>query len=65
MTDIRIDEVHTEMEITDSVGGLSAADMKKLLTMVTEHLKAQQHMQELHRRDDTLRDRAYFSDGND
>jgi hypothetical protein len=65
MTDIRINEVHTEMEITDSVGGLGAADVKKLVTIVMEHLAAQQHMQELHRRDDTLRDRAYFSDGTD
>ena len=31
MADIHINEVHTEMEITDSVGALGPAEMKKLV----------------------------------
>jgi hypothetical protein len=65
MADIRINEVHTEMEITDSVGSLDAAEVKKLVSLVLEHLKAHQEREELRRRDDTIRDRAYASDGND
>jgi len=65
MPDIQINEVHTELEITDSVGSLDPAEVKKLVSLVLEHLKAHQDREELRRRDDKLRDRAYASDGNE
>lgn len=62
MADVRINEVHTEMEITDTVGGLGPAEMKKLVAMVLEKLQEQQDREQMRRRDDTIRNRAYVSD---
>jgi hypothetical protein len=62
MTDVHINEVHTEMEITDSVGALGPAEVKKLVALVLAQLKAQQHHDELRKRDNRLRNSAYVSD---
>jgi len=62
MADVQINEVHTEMEITDSGGGLGPAELKKVVQMVIEHLKAQQDQEALRRCDDAIRNRAYVSD---
>jgi hypothetical protein len=59
MADVRIDEVQTELEITDSVGPLSAAEIKKLVALVMEQLRAERDRDERRRRDDTIHDHAY------
>jgi hypothetical protein len=62
MADIHINEVHTELEITDSVGALGPAEVKKLVALVMAQLKAQEHHKELHERDNRLQNSAYVSD---
>lgn len=62
MTNIHIEEVHTDLEITESVGTLAPAEVKKLVTLVMEHLKAREHREDLRKRDDQLRNSAYVSD---
>jgi hypothetical protein len=62
MPDIKIDEVHTDLEITDSVGTLGPADVKKLVALVLAQLKAQKHHEELRNRDNRLQNSAYVSD---
>lgn len=62
MADVHINEVHTEMEITDTVGGLGPAEMKKLVAMVLEKLHEQQDREGMRRRDDSIRNHAYVSD---
>lgn len=62
MADIHINEVHTELEITDSVGTLSPADVKKLVALVLAQLKMQKYHEELRGRDNRLQNSAYVSD---
>ena len=65
MADVHIHEVHTDMEITDGSGAMGPAEMKKLVAKLIEHLKAQQEHEELRRRDDTVTDHAYASEGDE
>ena len=65
MANVHIHEVHTDMEITDSSSAMGPAEMKKLVAKVMEHLKAQQEHEELRRRDDTVTDHAYASEGDE
>ncbi len=62
MPDIHIDEVHTELEITESVGTLAPAEIKKLVSLVMAQLKAQEHQNNLRDRDDRIQNSAYVSD---
>lgn len=65
MADVQINEVQTDVEITESAGAPSAAEIKKLLATVMEHLKAQHEHEERRRADDTIQDHAYLPEGND
>ena len=62
MADVQINEVHTEMEITDSVGTLGPQEVKKLVALVMVQLKAQRHHDELREQDNRLQNSAYVSD---
>jgi hypothetical protein len=62
MADIHINEVHTELEITDSVGALGPAEVKKLVALVRAQMKAEEHDDELRGRDNRLQNSAYVSD---
>lgn len=62
MADVHINEVHTELEITDSVGALGPGEVKKLVALVLAQLKAQKRHDELRERDDRLQNSAYVSD---
>lgn len=62
MPDIHIDEVHTDIEITESVGSLGPAELKKIVSLVMAQLKAQKHHEDLRQRDDRLQKSAYVSD---
>ena len=62
MAEIYIHEVHTDLEITEGVGSLGPADVRKLVTLVLAHLKAQERNDELRGRDNRLQNGAYVSD---
>jgi hypothetical protein len=62
MADLHINEVHTDLEITDSVGSLGPAEVKKLVALVLAQIKAQKNHQELRDRDNKLQNSAYVLD---
>ena len=62
MADVHINEVHTDMEITDSVGPLSPAEIKKLVALVIAQIREQEHRDALRCRDNRLQNSAYVSD---
>jgi hypothetical protein len=62
MSDIHIEEVQTDLEITESVGTLAPAEVKRLVALVMEQLKAKERHEERRKRDDQLRNTAYVSD---
>ena len=62
MSDIRIEEVQTDLEITESVGTLAPAEVKRLIALVMEQLKTKERHEERRKRDDQLRNTAYVSD---
>lgn len=62
MGNVHINEVQTDLEVTEGVGSLDSAEVKKLVALVLEQLKAQQHKEALRQSDDTLRNQAYESD---
>lgn len=59
MADVRIDEVQTELEITEGAGALGPAEMKKILAAVMEHMEAQKTLREMRRADNVVHDHAY------
>ncbi len=65
MSDVQINEVHTDLEITDGSGALGPAEMKKILKSVMEHLRAHNEHEERRRNDDTVTDHAYSPRGDE
>ena len=61
MGNVRIDEVHTEITITDSVGPLSPEETRKLIQIVVQHLRAMDDHAAHKRADDSVGDRNYQS----
>jgi hypothetical protein len=59
MADVHINEVRTDLEITENSGAWGSAEMKKVVAMVMEHLRAQQQHEERRRDDDAVTDHAY------
>jgi hypothetical protein len=59
MADVQINEVHTDLEITEGAGVLGPAEMKKMLATVMEHLRAHKDHEERCRNDDAVTDHAY------
>ncbi len=62
MADVHIHEVHTEIEVTEGVGALSPAEVKKLVGLVMAQLKALQSHEEMRSQDNRLQNSAYVSD---
>ncbi len=62
MADVHIHEVHTEIEVTEGVGALSSAEVKKLVGLVMAQLKALQSHEEMRSQDNRLQNSAYVSD---
>ena len=58
----RINEVNTEVVITESVGSLRPEDVKKLVALVIDQVRNEQHQAAERKRDTTVNDRAYESD---
>ena len=59
MADVHINEVRTDLEITENPGALGPAEMKRVVAMVMEHLRAQQQHEERRSDDDAVTDHAY------
>jgi rRNA maturation endonuclease Nob1 len=62
MANVQINEVHTDIEVTESVGTLSPAEVKKLVGLVMAQLKAQRSHEEMRAQDNRLQNSAYVSD---
>jgi hypothetical protein len=60
--DVKIGEELTEMVVTESVGALGPEDVKKLVAMVLERVRAEQDRAEQRSRDVTIKDRAFRPD---
>ena len=65
MANVQINEVQTNLEITESVGALAPSEVKKLVALVIEHLKNQRDHEDRRRRDDTVTDHAYAAEGDE
>jgi hypothetical protein len=61
--DVHIDNIRTEIRITDGVGTLSPEDVRKIVALVTEHLEAQQRDHEQRKADVSIRDRSFDKRG--
>jgi len=62
MAHVHIEEIHTELTITDAVGPLSPEDLRKVLKLVMERMKASQDYADRKRADDSVGDRNYRYD---
>jgi len=60
--DWRINEVNTELVITESVGALGPEEVKKIVTLVLQHVREEKNRLAQHERDTAISDRAYQSD---
>ncbi len=58
----RINEVSTEVVVTEPVGSLRPDDVKKLVALVMEHLRHEQDRAADRKRDTAITDGAYQSD---
>lgn len=58
--DVRINEVATEILVTEGVGPLSAEQVKKLVTLVLAQVKLEQDRVDQRQKDTKIRDRAYL-----
>ena len=57
--DVRINEVATEIQVTEGVGPLSAEQVKKLVALVMAQVKHEQDQNSQRQKDTTIRDQAY------
>ena len=56
---VRINEVVTDIAVTEGVGPLSAADVKRIVAIVLAQVKTEQDRHAQQAKDTTIRDRAY------
>ncbi len=61
-SDWRINEVATELVVTEKVGSLGPDEVKKIVAIVLEHLRHERHHSAQRDRDTAITDRAYRSD---
>jgi hypothetical protein len=57
--DIKINEVVTDMTVTEGVGALSPEEVKTLVGLVLAQVRAEQDRMAQRQRDTGIRDRAY------
>jgi len=57
--DVRINNLVTEVTVTDGVGPLSAEDVRRIVAIVMDHVRAEQDRIAQRAKDTTIRDRAY------
>jgi hypothetical protein len=58
-TDVRIGEVQTEVVVTESVGSLSAADVKKIVDIAMQQMRHEQDRLSQRQKDTSLYDSNY------
>ena len=63
MADVYINEVQTQLQISEGVGSLGPEDVKKLVALVMAELKSQQYNHSLREQDSRLQGSAYVPDG--
>jgi hypothetical protein len=57
--DVRINEVVTDIAVTEGVGPLSAQEVKRIVALVMEQVRTEQDRHAQRAKDTTIRDRAY------
>jgi hypothetical protein len=57
--DVRINEVVTDIAVTDGVGPLSVEDVKRIVAIVMAQVKTEQDRLAQRAKDTTIKDRAY------
>jgi hypothetical protein len=57
--DVRINEVVTDITVTEGVGPLNAQDLKRIVAIVLAQVRAEQDRQAQRSKDTNIRDRAY------
>jgi hypothetical protein len=62
VADVYINEVHTDLQVSEGVGSLGPDEVRKLVALVMAQLKAQQHNEALAERDNRLQGSAYVPD---
>lgn len=60
--DWRINEVATEVIVTESVGPLGPEEVKRIVALVLQHVREERNRLAQHQRDTAITDRAYHSD---
>jgi len=60
--DWKINEVSTELIVTESVGPLGPEEVKKIVALVLQHVREERNRLAQHKRDTAITDRAYQSD---
>lgn len=61
-SDWRINEVSTELIVTEAVGSLGPEEVKRIVAIVLEHVRQEQRRAAQHESDTAINDRAYRSD---
>jgi hypothetical protein len=56
--DVQIKDLAVNIEITEGVGPLSAADLKQIVKLVLEQIRAEQYRSELNSRQRRITDRV-------
>lgn len=56
---VEVNQVRTEIIVTDGVGPLSKADVQQLVTLVLQHVRHEQDMNEQRAKDTTIENRVY------
>ena len=57
--DVRINEVVTEIAVTEGIGPLSAEEVKRIVAIVIAQVRTEQDRVAQRAKDTTIRDRAY------
>ncbi len=59
MADVHIDEVATELVISEGIGALGAEDVRRLVALVLEQVRHERDTAMQRERDTAVRDRAF------
>jgi hypothetical protein len=60
--DWRINEVATDLVVTEAVGSLSPEELKRVIALVMERVRQERDRMAQHERDTRITDRAYRTD---
>jgi hypothetical protein len=63
--DVEIDEVVTDLVVTEPVGSLSKQEMKQIIETVLQHVRAERDRAKQREKDTGVRGRAYQPEGSE